>query len=256
MSQPWLTEAVGTAEWTGTPLAPLLAEAGLHDDAVEVLFTGHDRGIEAGVEQSYERSLPRAEALGPDALLAYAINGGPLPPQHGAPLRLVIAGWYGMAHVKWLASITALSGPFEGYQNKVGYRLYETEDDEGVPVTRIMPRSLTLPPGIPDFFTRERFLDAGPCVLEGRAWSGWAPVERVEVSLDGGASWDDAALGDQAGERAWRGWSYEWDAPPGEHEICSRATDAAGNVQPVDPPWNLKGFANNGVERLRVTVRD
>jgi sulfane dehydrogenase subunit SoxC len=255
LSQPWLTEAVGTAEWTGVPLGALLAEAGVRDDAVEVLFSGLDRGIENGVEQVYERSLPRAEALGPDALLAYAINGDPLPPQHGAPLRLVIAGWYGMAHVKWLAAITALTEPFEGYQNKVAYRLYAAEGDDGVPVTRIMPRSLTIPPGIPDFLSRERFVNAGSCVLEGRAWSGWAPVERVEVSVDGGATWDDAALGEQAGPRAWRGWSYEWDAPAGKHVVCSRATDAAGNVQPVEPPWNLKGFANNAVERLRVTVR-
>ncbi len=256
LSQPWLTEAVGTAEWTGVPLADLLAEAGLRDDAVELLFTGLDRGIEGGVEQSYERSLPRAEALGPDALLAYAVNGRPLPPQHGAPLRLVIAGWYGMAHVKWLDAITALTEPFEGYQNKVGYRLYAADGEEGVPVTRILPRSLTIPPGIPDFFTRERFLDAAPCLLEGRAWSGWGPIERVEVSVDGGGAWHDAELGEQAGARAWRGWSYAWDSPtPGSHVICSRATDAAGNVQPVEPPWNLKGFANNEVERLRVTVR-
>jgi sulfane dehydrogenase subunit SoxC len=255
LSQPWLTEAVGTAEWTGVPLGPLLAEAGLRDDTVELLFTGLDRGIEGGVEQAYERGLPRAEALGPDALLAYAINGRPLPPQHGAPLRLVIAGWYGMAHVKWLAAITALTEPFEGYQNKVGYRLYAAEGDEGVPVTRILPRSLTIPPGIPDFFTRERFVDAGPCLLQGRAWSGWAPVERVEVSDDGGASWDDAQLGDQAGDRAWRAWSYEWDARAGEHVVCSRATDAVGNTQPLAPSWNLKGFANNEVERVRVTVR-
>jgi DMSO/TMAO reductase YedYZ molybdopterin-dependent catalytic subunit len=255
LSQPWLTEAVGTAEWTGVPLGSLLAEAGLRDDVVEVLFTGLDRGIEAGVEQLYQRSLPRAEALGADALLAYAINGQDLPPQHGAPLRLVIAGWYGMAHVKWLSTITALTEPFAGYQNKVGYRLYAAEGEDGVPVTRIMPRSLTIPPGIPDFFTRERFVDAGTCLLQGRAWSGWAPVERVEVSVDGGATWDDAVLGEQAGPRAWRGWSYEWDAPAGEHVVCSRATDAAGNVQPVEPPWNLKGFANNAVERLRVNVR-
>jgi sulfane dehydrogenase subunit SoxC len=256
LSQPWLTEAVGTAEWTGVPLGALLEEAGLGDDVVELLFTGLDRGIEGGVEQVYERSLPRAEAVGPDALLAYEINGSPLPPQHGSPLRLVIAGWYGMAHVKGLAAITALSEPFDGYQNRVGYRLYAADGEEGVPVTRIMPRSLTIPPGIPDFFTRRRFVDAGPCRLEGRAWSGWAPVERVEVSVDGGAGWDDAELGEQVGERAWRGWSYAWDArEPGEHVICSRATDAAGNVQPVEPPWNLKGFANNEVERLLVTVR-
>jgi sulfane dehydrogenase subunit SoxC len=255
LSQPWLTEAVGTAEWTGVALAPLLAEAGVRDDAVELLFTGADRGIEGGVEQLYERSLPRAEALGPDALLAYAINGRPLPPQHGAPLRLVIAGWYGMAHVKWLAAITALTEPFDGYQNKVGYRLFSAAGEAGAPVTRIMPRALTIPPGIPDFFTRARFLDAGPCALAGRAWSGWAPVARVEVSVDGGTSWEDAQLGDELDERAWRAWSYAWDARPGEYVICSRATDGAGNVQPVEPPWNLKGFANNEVERLRVTVR-
>jgi DMSO/TMAO reductase YedYZ molybdopterin-dependent catalytic subunit len=256
LSQPWLTEAVGTAEWTGVPLAGLLDEAGLRDDAVELLFTGLDRGIEGGVEQSYERSLPRAEALGPDALLAYAVNGWPLPPQHGFPLRLVIAGWYGMAHVKWLAEITALTEPFAGNQNEVGYRLYDADGEAGEPVTRIMPRSLTIPPGIPDFFTRERFLDAGPCLLQGRAWSGWAPVERVQVSVDGGRTWDDAQLGEQAGERSWRGWSHIWEArDPGEHVICSRATDALGNVQPLEPPWNLKGFANNEVERILVTVR-
>ena len=123
-------------------------------------------------------------------------------------------------------------------------------------MTRIMPRSLTIPPGIPDFFTRERFIDAGQCLLEGRAWSGWGPIERVEVSVDGGGSWSDAELREQLGERAWRGWSYDWDAStPGNYVVSSRATDAAGNVQPVDPPWNLKGFANNEVERLLVTVR-
>ena len=106
ISQPWLTEAVGTGEWTGVRLRDVLGPAGVRDDAVEILFTGLDRGIEGGVEQAYERSLPLAEALGDDALLAYALNGEPLPPQHGFPLRLVIAGWYGMAHVKWLAGIT------------------------------------------------------------------------------------------------------------------------------------------------------
>ena len=257
VSQPWLTEAVGTGEWTGVPLRAVLERSGLGDDAVEVLFTGLDRGIEGGVEQLYERSLPRAEALGDDALLAYELNGEPLPPQHGFPLRLVIAGWYGMAHVKWLGRITALTEPFAGYQQAVGYRMYDAEGEAGAPVSRILPRSLTVPPGIPDFMTRERFLDAAPCVLEGRAWSGWGPVERVEVSVDGGATWADARLGEPLGDRAWRGWSYAWDAPaPGSHVISSRATDAAGNTQPVAPPWNLKGYANNEVERVPVTVRE
>jgi sulfane dehydrogenase subunit SoxC len=255
LSQPWLAEAIGNAEWTGVPLAPLLEEAGLHDDVVELLFTGLDRGIEGGVEQAYQRSLSRAEALGPDAMLAYAMNGAPLPPQHGFPLRLVIAGWYGMAHVKWLGAITALTEPFDGYQQSVGYRMYGADGTAGEPVTRIMPRSLTIPPGIPDFFTRARTVDAGPCTLRGRAWSGWAGIARVEVSTDDGATWADAALDEPLGERAWRGWSFDWDATPGEHVISSRATDAAGNVQPLEPRWNLKGYANNVVERFTVSVR-
>jgi DMSO/TMAO reductase YedYZ molybdopterin-dependent catalytic subunit len=255
LSQPWLTEAVGTGEWTGVPLRHVLERAGLRDDAVELLFTGLDRGIEGGEEQLYERSLPRAEALSDDALLAYELNGAPLPAQHGFPLRLVIAGWYGMAHVKWLGAITALTDPFRGYQQAVGYRLYDADGEAGAHVTRMLPRSLTIPPGIPDFMTRERFVDAGRVVLEGRAWSGWGPIERVEVSTDGGASWHEVRLGEVIGARAWRGWSYQWDAEPGGHVIASRATDAVGNVQPVEPPWNLKGYANNEVERVPVTVR-
>jgi sulfane dehydrogenase subunit SoxC len=255
ISQPWLTEAVGTAEWTGTPLAPLLEEAGLADDAVEVLFTGLDRGLEGGVEQLYQRSLPVAEALEGDALLAYEMNGAPLPPQHGFPLRLVAPGWYGMAHVKWLGAIEALAEPFQGYQQAVGYRLYASEDDPGQPVTRMMPRSLAVPPGIPDFLTRARYLKPGPCELRGRAWSGWGAIERVEVSVDGGETWADAQLGAPASDWAWRGWSYHWDASePGGYELCSRATDALGNGQPLDAPWNLKGYANNAVERIPVTV--
>ena len=111
ISQPWLQEAVGTAEWTGTPLAPLLEEAGLSGAAREVVFTGLDRGVQGDVEHDYERSLPLAEALREEVLLAYAVNGQPLPPQHGFPLRLVVPGWYGMTHVKWLRSITVAEEP-------------------------------------------------------------------------------------------------------------------------------------------------
>src|SRR5207302_4874376 len=172
LSQPWLFEAVGTAEWTGTPLRPLLEEAGPLEGALEVVFTGMDRGIQGGVEQHYERSLSVAEALREEVLLAYAVNGQPLPPQHGFPLRLVVPGWYGMTHVKWLRSISVAAEPFRGWQQEVAYHLRDSEDEQGLPVTRILPRSLLVPPGIPDFLTRSRFLDAGPCVLEGRAWSG------------------------------------------------------------------------------------
>jgi sulfane dehydrogenase subunit SoxC len=253
-SQPWLSEAVGTAEWTGTPLAPLLEEAGLRSDALEVVFRGLDRGVQGGVEHAYERSLPVAAALDDDVLLAYAINGQPLPPQHGFPMRVIVPGWYGMTHVKWLAAVDVVSEPFRGWQQQDAYTLHQSEDDPGTPVTRMLPRALLAPPGIPDFLSRARFLDAGPCLLAGRAWSGWGEIERVEVSVDGGRQWRDAALEQPLARHAWCGWHSEWDASPGEHELCCRATDAAGNVQPTEPAWNLGGYCNNAVQRVHVTV--
>jgi DMSO/TMAO reductase YedYZ molybdopterin-dependent catalytic subunit len=247
-SQPWLHEAVGTAEWTGTPLAALLEEAGVERDARELVFTGLDRGVQGGVEHDYERSLPLGEALGEDVLLVDEMNGAPLPPQHGFPLRLVIPGWYGMTQVKWLRAITAVGGEFEGWQQAEAYRI------DGVPVTRMVPRSLLAPPGIPEFMTRRRFVPAGPCDLTGRAWSGWAAVERVEVSTDGGATWSDAELDPPLGPHAWRGFRFAWDAEPGEHELCCRATDGSGNTQPLEPPSNPGGYCNNAVQRIAVTV--
>ncbi len=253
VSQPWLSEAVGTAEWTGTPLAPILAEAGVLGGD-EVVFTGLDRGVQGDVEQDYERSLPLADARRDEVLLAWAVNGQELPPQHGFPLRVVVPGWYGMTHVKWLRSITVVRGPFRGWQQDVSYRLRQSEEEQGEPVTRILPRSLLIPPGIPEFLSRARRLGPGPCRLEGRAWSGRGPVERVEVSTDGGRSWADARLGSAPSEFAWRGWAHDWDAEPGEHVLCSRATDAAGNTQPLEPDWNLDGFCNNAVQRVPVLV--
>jgi DMSO/TMAO reductase YedYZ molybdopterin-dependent catalytic subunit len=256
ISQPWLHEAIGTARWRGTPLRPLLEEAGVGEGTVEVLFTGLDRGIEGGEEQAFQRAVPLDEALHDEVLLAYEMNGTPLPPQHGFPLRLVVPGWYGMTNVKWLERIELLDRPFEGYQNAMGYRLRQAEDEEGEPLSRMQPRSLLVPPGIPEFFTRERTVAAGEVVLEGRAWSGLAPVASVEVSADGGSTWAAAELEDEAegGRWAWRGWTFRWDAQPGDYLVCSRARDEAGNEQPVDLPWNLGGYANNAVQTVRVTV--
>jgi sulfane dehydrogenase subunit SoxC len=251
LSQPWLAEAVGTAVWLGTPLAPLLSEAGLLDDAVEVVFTGLDRGVEDGEAQDFERSLPLVEALREDVLLAYGMNGGPLLPQHGFPLRLVVPGWYGMASVKWLSSITVVDRPFEGHQQRRAYRLRRDEDDEGTPLSRMFPRALMVPPGLPDFPTRERTLTAGPCLVEGRAW---APVEAVEFSGDGGATWAPAELDPPGSLWAWRAWRYRWDASPGEHVLCCRARDEAGNVQPDAAAWNVGGYANNGIQHVPVAV--
>ena len=256
VSQPWLVEAVGTAEWTGTPLRALLEEAELLDDAVEIVFTGLDHGMEGGIEQDYARSLSIAQASGDDVLLAYEMNGEPLLPQHGFPLRLVVPGWYGMTNVKWLAQITAVAEPFTGYQQAEGYRLLRDRDDPGEPVTRMVPRALMVPPGFPDFMTRRRFVAPGTCPVRGRAWSGLAPVTQVQMSDDLGGTWHDTALDDaDLGPYAWRSWSWTWEpSGPGEYELWCRARDAAGNEQPVTADWNVKGYANNSVQRVPVTI--
>ncbi len=256
VSQPWLLEAVGTAEWTGVPLRELLEQAGAEEDAPEVLFRGIDRGVEGEEEQNYERSLPLDQAMSEEVLLAYEMNGAPLPPQHGFPLRLVVPGSYGMASVKWLERITVLDSPFEGYQQARGYRFRQKPDEPGVPVSRMLPRSLMVPPGIPDFATRARNLASGPCTIRGRAWSGLGPIEGVEVSDDGGASWNGAELGPQSSRWAWRSWQWEWEVESGTYELCCRARDGAGNVQPLEPAWNLGGYANNEVQRVPVVVGD
>ncbi|MGZ4132616.1 MAG: sulfite oxidase [Actinomycetota bacterium] len=254
VSQPWLLEAVGTAAWTGVPLRHVLEEAGLNGDAVSIAFRGLDRGIEGDVEQHYERGLSLEDALGDDVLLAYEMNGHPLPPQHGFPLRLVVPGWYGMTSVKWLARIEALDAPFDGYQNQVAYRWRATEDDPGEPLKRIAVRSLMVPPGIPLFMPRTRHLAAGPTTLEGKAWSGSGPVTRVEVSADAGASWADAELAAEGPAHAWRHWTFAWEAAPGTYELCSRATDATGATQPMQAVWNAGGYTNNAVQRVQVVV--
>ena len=255
VSQPWLQEAVGTAEWTGTSLGPVLEESGLAPEATEVVFTGLDRGIQGEVEQLYKRSLPLAEAMRDEVMLVYAVNGGPLPPQHGFPLRVIVPGWYGMTHVKWLQSITVITEPFKGWQQDVAYRLRSSEKEHGEPVSRILPRALMVPPGFPDFLSRTRFVAAGQVILTGRAWSGWGPIERVEVSVNGGETWADAELGEPLGEFAWRSWSYDWQAEPGEGELSCRATDSTGRIQPSAADWNYDGLCNNGVQRVRVVVR-
>ncbi|MBV8194120.1 MAG: molybdopterin-dependent oxidoreductase, partial [Candidatus Dormibacteraeota bacterium] len=157
LSQPWLNEAVGTAEWTGTSLRHVLDEAGVLDGATDVVFTGLDRGVQGEVTQQYERSLSVEDAMREEVLLAWAINGRPLPPQHGFPLRLIVPGWYGMTSVKWLRSITVVDREFEGYQQARAYHFRTVQGEAGEPVTRMLPRALMIPPGVPDFMSRVRF---------------------------------------------------------------------------------------------------
>ncbi len=254
ISQPWHAEAIGTAEWKGTPLRPILEEGGIKPGAVEILFTGLDRGVQGDEVQLYQRSLTMAEAMREEVLLVYEMNGRPLEPQHGYPLRLIVPGWYGMASVKWLAGIEAIAETFTGYQQLGSYRYTQSLDDPGEPVTLQNVRSMMTPPGIPDFATRARLLEPGPVTLFGRAWAGRNTVERVEVSTDGGNAWSDASLDKPIDRYAWRGWRHDWLAQPGLHTLCVRATDSAGNTQPPDPQWNAHGMGNNPVQRVTVLV--
>src|SRR6478736_4498092 len=171
-SMPWVSEAVGTAQWTGTPLRHVLERAGLRDDAVEIAFIGADRGFDRGHEHAFGRSLKRQAALSDDVLLVWAMNGAPLLPQHGFPLRLIVPGWYGMASVKWLARIEASDSPFDGIQQVASYHFRAQAGEAGVPCTYMRVNSLMVPPGIPDFFSRRRVVAKGPVKLQGRAWSG------------------------------------------------------------------------------------
>ena len=254
LSQPWLVEAIGTAEWGGARLRDVIERAGLSGAALELVFRGADRGIQGDEEQDYARSLSVDDAVRDEVLLAYEMNGAPLEPQHGFPLRLIVPGWYGMTSVKWLSSIEAVSTPFDGFQQAVAYRLQSDASDPGAPVSRIRVRALMIPPGIPDFFSRQRFVLPGPTALRGRAWSGEGAVTRVEAGIDG--VWSDARLEAPVGPYAWRGWSFDWAAEPGIHELSCRATDSAGNTQPVEQSWNYQGMANNMTQLVTVLVRE
>lgn len=254
ISQPWLVEAVGTADWTGVPLVDLLERTGLRSDATDFVFTGADRGVERGVFQNYQRGLHLADAIAADVIVAHRMNGVSIPPQHGFPVRLVVPGWYGMAHVKWLQSVQVIDTEFDGYQNSVAYRMGHEPGEAGRPVTRIEPRALLVPPGYPDFMSRLRFVDAGPVELMGRAWSGWGRIDRVEISVDGGTEWLPAELADAQGRWAWRSFRCVWAARPGEYLLTARAVDETGRVQPAQADWNRGGFANNSHQRIRTVV--
>jgi sulfane dehydrogenase subunit SoxC len=255
---PWFVEAIGNYEWTGTPLAPILQQAGLLDDAVEVLFTGWDEGLDLGFQHPFQRSLTIAEAMRPGVILAYEHNGQPLLPQHGFPLRLIVPNWYGMTSVKWLRSIEVLNEPFQGIQQSRVYRFQLHPDDPGLPVQRQTVRSLLMPPGIPDLITRHRFVQASSSQpLQGMAWSGNGSIVRVEVSTDNGASWQDATLGTPPSLFSWTPFTCNWTTvTAGEYMLTSRATDSAGNTQPTDPVLNLQGMTNNSLYHVPVTVGD
>ena len=252
-SMPWLEEGVSTAEWTGVSLSVLLQEAEIKQSAREIVFHGADRGFDRGIEHTFSRSLSAAEALRDNVLVAYAMNGQPLLPQHGAPLRLVVPDWYGMASVKWLERIEVIDRAFDGVQQALSYHFRSVPGEKGVPCTRMRVNSLMAPPGIPDYYGRRRTVDAGPVKILGRAWSGNGPIRRVEFAVDG--AWQDAVLDAPVGPHAWWRWTARWNASPGARQLRCRATDETGAVQPLEAAWDVTGFGNNAAQRVEVNVR-
>jgi DMSO/TMAO reductase YedYZ molybdopterin-dependent catalytic subunit len=240
----WKTGAVSTAEWTGVALRSVLDLAGPLPSAVEALFTGADEGTpkDLGRTIPFERSLPIADALGGEALIAFEMNGEPLPLEHGAPLRLVVPGWYGMASVKWLRRITLVEQPFRGFYQTDRYVI------DGRPLREIAPRAVITSPREGDR------VPVGPVELRGYAWSGGDEIAAVERELDGGATWTRVQPANAPSRYAWREWSLRIDAKRGDLVIVARAVTKSGATQPLDPVWNALGYSNNGARPVRLTV--
>jgi sulfane dehydrogenase subunit SoxC len=248
---PWCYGAVSVVRFTGARLADVLGPARLASDAVELVFTGADRGeVEPGGVVSFQRSMTIADATSDDVILAWAMNGAPLTAEHGAPLRLVVPGAYGMASVKWVQSIEAVRVPFTGHFQTERYIYVEEPGiQDGEPVRRMRVRSLILDPC--DGTT----LDRGAVEIRGIAWSGHATIARVEVSTDGGGTWKAAELGPATSAYATRGWRHAWTPPgPGRYRLTCRASDAIGNTQPLAQVWNRLGYGNNGPHSVDVTI--
>lgn len=238
----WKNDAAGTATWTGTSLPNVLDLAGLKSSAVDLIAQGGDM-------PGMQRGLPVQVGLDPKTMLVWEMNGAPLPVPHGGPVRLLVPGWAGIASTKWLVGITAGAQPFAGFWNFENYTLITDAGEHVLPVREMPVKSIISRP------SSGEVLDAGTHVVTGFAWSGFGAVASVEISTDGGDTWESAEIVEEAGPLAWIRFSYQWPAKPGTARLRSRATDARGLVQPEQALWNAKGYLNNAIYELEVTVR-
>ena len=252
----WERGAVSTAVWTGVPLRDLLERAGVRPGAVEVVLEGADRGKlseepKSPGEISFARSLPleRATAREADVLLAWRMNGETLTPAHGFPLRAVVPGWYAMASVKWLTRLAVVDRPFAGFFQTVDYSYWERGGGEdGLPpqmrpITDLDVKAQIARPAPGESLPRGTEFR----VFGAAGGGGGAPVEKVEVSADGGQTWREARLLGEATPNAWRLWEFPWRTPdePGAHSLVARATDARGNAQPAEHDPGRCGYRVN-----------
>jgi DMSO/TMAO reductase YedYZ molybdopterin-dependent catalytic subunit len=249
----WQLGAVSTAEWTGAPLTEILDRTGLKPEAAEIVFRGADQGNvgDAAGPIRFERSLPVTDASYPGSLLAYAMNGEPLPLEHGYPLRLIVPGWYAVASVKWLTQIEAIGSPFTGFFQTKRY-VYEIQRNDTLvcePVRLQHVRAVITQPSAGQQIT------AGDLVVRGVAWSGAAPIGKVEVSI-GSGPWHSARLIGQQHRHSWQWWELLTRIDnPGQTTLRARATDRAGHTQPERPRWNRLGYGGNAVQNVPLLIR-
>jgi DMSO/TMAO reductase YedYZ molybdopterin-dependent catalytic subunit len=254
---PWFLGGIGTAKWAGTPLAPILQEAGVLDKGIEVVFFGNDAGQEEvrGIKmpQNFARSMSLADAMDPHNMLCYEMNGVPLPQAHGFPVRLIAPGWYGIANVKWLQRIEVVDTRFMGRFMARDYVTIREEQRHGQTVWTETSVGRALLKSVPAKVTRQN----GQYHIVGAAWGG--PIQRVEVQIDDGP-WMPATIDrTEDAEFAWKIWSLDWQKPTmGEHTITARAIDTAGNVQPaMDDPRIAKKrtyWESNGQVTRRIRI--
>jgi sulfane dehydrogenase subunit SoxC len=237
---PWGNDAIGNAVWEGAALADVLALAGIQPGAVDVVTQGADF-------PEMRRGLPLAIALDPDVLLAWSMNGEPLPLAHGGPVRLLVPGWAGIASTKWIVALDVVDHAFAGFWNTDNYVFWDEHGAPLRPIAEMPPKSVIVAPAAGDV------IPPGPVTIAGWAWSGYAPIARVDVSTDDGETWQPARL-HEGGRRGWRRWDLAWDAPPGQHRLLARATDARRLCQPAIAPWNARGYLMNAIQQLTVTV--
>jgi DMSO/TMAO reductase YedYZ molybdopterin-dependent catalytic subunit len=252
---PWQDGAISNAEWEGVALADVLALARPRGTASELVLEGADEGTAAGRDTAirFARGISLERARSPQILLADRMNGAPLPPEHGAPLRAVVPGAYGMDSVKWLVGLRLLDRPFEGHFQKDDYRLFPASPapEPAPPVGPLQVSSLIAWPASGDVVRT-----AGPVRVVGYAWSGTGTIVRVEISSDGGGAWSDARLVGPEALHAWRLWEADWrPSTEGTYHLAVRASDSAGTTQPERADWNAKGYANNGVHQVEVHAR-
>ena len=248
---PWKLGAVGAVTWEGVRLAEVLDRAGLRPDAVSIMATGLDPSyVSGGVDYgAVRRPFPVAKALD-DALLAWGVDGVPLLPDHGAPVRLVLPGWVGIASIKWLGSLQVARTELTSPWNTKWYRMTGGDFPVDSPPLTVNPvRSAWELPWEAVLPSRRHV------ALTGRAWSGVGPIARVDVSTDDGQTWSAARLHRQGRREAWTQWDFTWaDPQPGAYRLMARATDAAGRTQPLVARWNDGGYFFDAVVKHPVTV--